>query len=689
MVVKQKLTVEMDGDEAKLWSSFIKTAKAEAEVEAGAKKIASATAAAAKQQVAMGRAAQRVLKQIQSPQEKYNAKVKNLSGLLKANKLSQDQYGRAVAQTKTQMIAAGQATDEARRRKQQQAAATQKATQREQEFGRAARQVLREIQSPQERYNVKLKQLGSLLRAGKLEQQQFASAVRKAKVAMAGAADTGKRAFGPGALRMVSNLAGALGLTGGVAGAVVLVRNEYEALLGTMQRAKDASMSVGNAEIKALRNLMPKSAAERDEYIKSMEAISKDTGLPLRDLHLRATSALSARGELPKQAALDAVRESARLVPESSSEGTEIAGAALDLMKIGDNKDPKANLGQLMAIGQTARVTDVGKLAEQVAPAVKGLTARGGTKQEAGAIWSSLTGGMTDKTGRRSSQAIIEFGEKLNKFLPEMDAYKYEDGQRVLHKEGTGLQSPLERIRYLQQNPESAEEFLTTTSLGGGLPTKSRASLEELVKGEGSTAAALDNYLQRIPKISEAKAGYERSLQIIRSGETQRTATFSRSVDTTVEGLGISDQGRARRGILQEKFVPILQDAGMGALGSKLSGLQGVAGGGMTGYARQIEARRAELLAPRKAIGMGYGGVAATVAREPSDTDRKQAGILQQLLDSIKKLDATDAPKLPKQAAASHTDAAEKLADAGDKLLAFADRLATTNPTLGTATVDT
>jgi len=50
-----------------------------------------------------------VLKQIETPQEKYNRSVANLDRLLKANKLSQEQYNRAVGQAKQQMDAAGDA----------------------------------------------------------------------------------------------------------------------------------------------------------------------------------------------------------------------------------------------------------------------------------------------------------------------------------------------------------------------------------------------------------------------------------------------------------------------------------------------------------------------------------------------------------------------------------------------------
>ena len=54
----------------------------------------------------MGREAERVLRAIATPQEAYNKKVERLGVLLKANKLSQDEYKRAVDQAKGSLDAA-------------------------------------------------------------------------------------------------------------------------------------------------------------------------------------------------------------------------------------------------------------------------------------------------------------------------------------------------------------------------------------------------------------------------------------------------------------------------------------------------------------------------------------------------------------------------------------------------------
>ena len=61
----------------------------------------------------LNRARLRVLQQIMTPQERYNQKVGELDRLLKTNKLSQDQYNRAVGHAKTQMDGAAQSGEKA------------------------------------------------------------------------------------------------------------------------------------------------------------------------------------------------------------------------------------------------------------------------------------------------------------------------------------------------------------------------------------------------------------------------------------------------------------------------------------------------------------------------------------------------------------------------------------------------
>lgn len=88
----RRLSKEM----GKLQKSFDKLAKA-------GKKGTTEKLALDKKQIELDKQRKRVLEQIMTPQEKYNRKMKELSTLLGRNKLSQDQYWRAVRKTQVEL----------------------------------------------------------------------------------------------------------------------------------------------------------------------------------------------------------------------------------------------------------------------------------------------------------------------------------------------------------------------------------------------------------------------------------------------------------------------------------------------------------------------------------------------------------------------------------------------------------
>ena len=275
-----QIVVEMDADEAKMWQKFKRIEQAEGGVEAALKAIGRAGKAAAADQAVLERAAVRVLKSIETPQERHNQKIAELNRLYGANKLTVDQFRRALTQVREEYARATTATEE---------------------------------------------------NTGALEN----------------AADAGSRAFGSAMLSRVKGLLAALGLGGGLAGVLGLVNREYDAIVEKQAESARQSMTAADAQIKFLRNLQPETAAERDKAIADVEALAMETGVSAKDLYLRAGSAMSARGALSKEAAYKAVEASARLVPEDMGEGEEVAGAALDLMKVTGGQDAEgAEIGR-------------------------------------------------------------------------------------------------------------------------------------------------------------------------------------------------------------------------------------------------------------------------------------------------------------------------------------------------------
>ena len=103
------MVVEMSGEEGKLFQSFQSIINQQVKLRDGLGKTGQASRKAAKEQAELTRAAKRYYDQTRTPQERYNAKLKELDGLLKQNKVSQDTYNRAVRQAKEQLNAASAA----------------------------------------------------------------------------------------------------------------------------------------------------------------------------------------------------------------------------------------------------------------------------------------------------------------------------------------------------------------------------------------------------------------------------------------------------------------------------------------------------------------------------------------------------------------------------------------------------
>jgi hypothetical protein len=432
-----------------------------------------------------------------------------------------------------------------------------------------------------------------------------------------------------------------------VQGAIRLVTDEFTHMIEVQRRAKETTITTADAQIKALRNLGATTAKGRDQFVTQVQEISRETGVSEKDIYLRASAALSARGDLSVAAAMGAVRESARLVPESAQEGTAVAGAALDLAKITGSQKAAENIGLLMAIGQTARVVDVGMLAEHVAPAVTGLTARGDTPRQAGAIWSALTTGMADPTGRRSGTAAIQLANQLAEFLPEEDTFKYvtktRRGQkieeRVLDRPGTGLTSTLERIEYLQDNQEAREKFFAAASF----EQKSKATVEQMLTGRGTGATALAQFLERIPGVAEAGGLYAQRLDVIRGGEIQQTADFSRRGGTFAERMELMNQEWARLGAARENTVRILENTGQSALATRLRQFEfNVTGApAVDRMVGMLERRREELLRPRTVVDH-HAGIYGATSRlaPPTEMAQMQATAIGELVTELRGLRA-------------------------------------------------
>lgn len=350
-------------------------------------------------------------------------------------------------------------------------------------------------------------------------------------------------------------LSGAVGQVAKLAGgylsirtAMTLVNDEIRSMIESQRRMKEASMTLAEVQVGALRNLGATSDAEREAFTEKITAMASETGVTQKDLYGRASAALSARGELSVDDAMAAVRESAMLVPESSAEGTAVAGAALDIAKISGTADAKKNIGMLMAIGQTARVTDVGLLAENVAPALTGVTARGGSVQEAGALWAALTGGMADPTGRKAGTASIQLAEQLAETLPTQDVFREEtdaeQSARVKQQMGPVL-GLFDRLQQGTLTYGSGKRKLTGFEAA-------RARLAELEsqarsQGDAGLAGQIAAAGGQLTRLESGEIGYDEAEAAVMGPKRQVLDTAGTGLTTTMQRIRYLQENESAR----------------------------------------------------------------------------------------------------------------------------------------------
>lgn len=428
--------------------------------------------------------------------------------------------------------------------------------------------------------------------------------------------------------------------------AVRLVTDEIRNMMAVQERALRATQSVGDAQIAALRNVGAKTVGEREQFLQTVDDMSATTGVSTKDLYQRFGTGYSARGPLSTKAVEEAVRVSALVVPESAEEGTTFAGALLDLAKVTGSEDARANAGLLMSIGETSRVTDIGRLSKNLPPALTAIAAKGDTGQQAGAIFSAITTGMADPTGEQSKTAAISLAEQLAEALPEATQYAFKKQTkggvtrevREVAAEGTGLKTTMERIRFLQENAEAREKFFGNATF----EKASAESIRQLLRGEGTAAEALDVNLARMPSAQDAAAIFDERVGVIRGTEEQNTLRVAQVLESGLERLQTANQGGARIAAIRDKYGTLMQDSGLGALESKFRGLSFEASGpGEQRFIEELQSRAAELRKPKSLVGdVGGEGTEIVTERElrplpPTQLEIRQAEILDQMAKTL------------------------------------------------------
>lgn len=427
----------------------------------------------------------------------------------------------------------------------------------------------------QERYNQKVAALDTLLKRGKLSQDEYTAAVAQTKEQHLGLEKSIFSALGP---KVLGQLAAVAGGYLGIQSAVNAVTGALEHQRKRQQEALTSHLSAADAQAEALTNLSATSEAEQATItagIEKMAAKTRPAG-GVATAWKTFSAALSGAGGRPEEA-MPATEAALRFSPVNAKTATDIAAVLPDL-KAMTGRDAMSNLGYLTELGRLAVSTNQQQVSGYLAPAAKNLGAFGASPQEAGAMVTAIQKamGQRDVEGRLTATASLQLAKQMEELLPEVAppakldemGMPIEGGKQPIK---TGLKTVTERLRFLQTNKQAREKFLAEASF----EAPSMVAVQELLGArEGRTKKYYEENLRDFAKPEDwAKLAEQRSA-IIQKTRSQGIAGLERTATGLTEQLraGPMNVESSIAGVLsKERADELLRAAGAGYVKTKTS----------------------------------------------------------------------------------------------------------------------
>jgi len=352
--------------------------------------------------------------------------------------------------------------------------------------------------------------------------------------------------------------------------AVEMLRKEWEKVLERQDRALAASGRYAvSLETLAFNTAGDAKFNTLEKVERRVLEISNRTGVGINDVSRAVSNAASAKGQLPLEDAFSAVEDVLAFAPNSPQLQDVLSGAALDVRKMYPNATAQDAIGFTAMLGQQARITDPAKVAENALPGALLMSkVDKGSLRDNAAIYAAITQATGDVQGRTSRTGGIALAIQLEKALPE-------------------LNSTMERVQYLQDNPDLANQFLN----GGGKRFKGKGltmdvigpdgqeisfgtdkasfekkvvpAIRELLTKGSATDVNMRSALEAIPEIEQGRKVYEKQLEALRQSKSLAVANRNRTLQTTAENELIQNPQEAQKAVTREQAQANLSAAGV------------------------------------------------------------------------------------------------------------------------------
>lgn len=487
-----------------------------------------------KAQQELGKIAAAAMKQAKNPTDEYTRAIHLQQQALDAGTISLEQF-------KQRKFALLRTLRDAKREQSGENA----------ELKEAASLVNRARTSTQQ-YEQRVKALGAALRRGKIDQDQYAAGMRLAKSEMEGAAVQGKKWFGS----LAAGVGSVVGITSAVGAATLAIsqlRAEYDNLIERQKLARDAQVTLAEAQEQAAFNLGDDPTMNVQQLFGRVRKESQALGISEKDLTKAVSDALSARGDESASKAVDAVVAAAKLRRFAPEELPMLAGSSLDISKR-TGKNVEESLGFLLDIGTLSRVTNLQNLATHAAPGVVGGTQFGVSGEFSGAMFAALSQGIVDPSGRTSRTTQTRLLEQLRQF-------------------GGKDQAVEETFIQVSSDPRLREMFLADKSAGGFGATfdaKGLAAVEGLLTSGSKVNLQFADALTKL-RASDSQKRFDRTVTRTESLPAVQTALVERAMKNAGEQFSVADQVGAISGAIREGLDDLKMRMGESNLSTRLA----------------------------------------------------------------------------------------------------------------------
>ncbi|MCA9013699.1 MAG: hypothetical protein KDA77_00075 [Planctomycetaceae bacterium] len=291
-------------------------------------------------------------------------------------------------------------------------------------------------------------------------------------------------------------------------------------------------------------------AFTEDDTLKNKELedvtkqVAKNTQTDANIIGAAFTDAFSAKGALTNQDAVNATEAAFSLLPNDLESGSTLASRAMDISNATGEKDMKAIVGFLQNIQNTARITTLAKVGQNLVPAINALQQSGDTPEQAAEVVVTLTKLMSDAKGELSKTASINLATRLGDFVPDKKGQgKDERGKFKIPKEQLqeyeAAGSTTERIAVMQKSPELRREFIAKNPFAA----ESSEFVKALLKGEQSAQAQYRATQEGIKPLDANQVGaFNQKLSDIQGGEFQSQVNAKERGDANLQEFQLNDK---------------------------------------------------------------------------------------------------------------------------------------------------